>query len=48
MLYSKISNMPFIKGKKQFLEILMMYNWLHSISGDDENYWDEYLNKILK
>lgn len=46
-LYRTISNKLFIKGKKQELEILMMYFWLHEIEGDDENYWEEYLNKTL-
>lgn len=44
-LYTRISDKPFIKGKKQFLEVLMMYFWLHEIEGDEENYWQEYLNK---
>lgn len=44
--YKRISNKPFIKGHKQELEILMMYDWLHSIETDDE-YWDEYLAKML-
>ncbi|MBY6272611.1 MAG: hypothetical protein CW346_10425 [Bacillaceae bacterium] len=44
-LYRKISNKPFMKGKKQELEILMMYFWLHEIEGDEENYWEEYLSK---
>ena len=46
-LYPRISNKPFIKGRKQLLEIMMMHTWLHSIEGDDENYWDEYLNKVI-
>ncbi|MBU8852757.1 hypothetical protein [Priestia megaterium] len=46
-LYTKIRNKPFIKGKKQELEILMMYFWLYEIVGDPDNYWDEYLNKVL-
>ncbi len=47
LLFRKISNKPFMKGKKQFLEILLMYCWLHEIDGD-ENYWDEYINKTLQ
>lgn len=43
-LFRRISNKPFMKGKKQFLEILLMYYWLHSIDGD-EIYWQEYINK---
>jgi hypothetical protein len=47
-LYTRINSKPFIRGKKQYLEVLMMYIWLHSIWGDEENYWDEYFNNFLK
>jgi len=46
-LYKRISNRPFIKGNKQYLELIMMYFWLHEIVGDEDNYWQEYLNKSL-
>ncbi|WAA12787.1 hypothetical protein [Fervidibacillus halotolerans] len=46
-LYQRISNKAFIKGKKQELEILMMFFWIHDIEGDRENYWQEYLDKTL-
>lgn len=45
-LYRRISDKPFIKGKKQYLEVIMMYFWLHEIVSDDENYWQEYLCKF--
>lgn len=45
-LYRRISNKPFMKGKKQFLEILLMYCWIHEIDGD-ESYWQEYINKTF-
>ncbi|MFC0212131.1 hypothetical protein ACFFK0_06620 [Paenibacillus chartarius] len=45
-LYRRISDKPFIKGKKQCLEVIMMYFWLHNIEGDEENYWQEYMSKI--
>ena len=45
-LYPKISNKPFIKGHKQDLELIMMYYYLHSIDSDEE-YWNQYLNKIV-
>ncbi|MCG5254785.1 MULTISPECIES: hypothetical protein [Brevibacillus] len=45
-LYRRISDKPFIKGKKQYLEIIMMYFWLHQIEGDEENYWQEYMSKF--
>ncbi|MGG0889451.1 hypothetical protein [Cytobacillus horneckiae] len=47
-LYTRISKNPFIKGKKQFFEIIMMYIWLHSIWGDEDNYWAEYMDKSIK
>lgn len=46
-LYRKLPKKPFIKGKKQELEILMMYYWLYDIEGEKEGYWQEYLNQVL-
>lgn len=46
-LYTKISNKPFIKGKKQYLEVILMYLWLHDIWGDNKNYWEEYCDKVV-
>lgn len=46
-LYRKIPKKPFIKGKKQELEILFMYYWLHDLEGDDEGYWQSYLETVL-
>lgn len=46
-LFPRISKKPFIRGKKQYLEILMMYVWLHQIVGDEDGYWDEYKLKSL-
>lgn len=45
-LYIKISDKPFIKGKKKLLEILMMYIWLTDFEGDEE-YLDKYLSRVL-
>lgn len=45
LLYRRL-NKSFIRGKKQYLEILLMYCWLHEIESD-ENYWHEYLSKTL-
>lgn len=39
-LYKRLPKKSFIKARKQELEILMMYYWLHSIDGD-ESYWDD-------
>lgn len=47
LLYKRISDKPFIKGKKQYLEMIMMYYWLHEMVGDEGDYWQEYLNKCL-
>jgi hypothetical protein len=47
-LYIKMPKKPYTRGKKQEFEILMMYFWLHEIVGDDQNYWQEYLDKVLK
>lgn len=46
-LYRKMPKKPFIRGRKQEFEILMMYSWLHSIYGDNDGYWEEYLEKVL-
>jgi hypothetical protein len=46
-LYRKMPKKAFIKGRKQEFEIIMMYYWLHEIVGDDENYWNDYLVKVL-
>lgn len=46
-LYTRISDKPFMKRKKQLLEIMLMYVLLHSIWGDDDNYWKEYCNKVI-
>jgi len=46
-LYKRISNRPFIKGSKQYLELIMMYFWLHEIVGDEDDYWQEYLEKYI-
>jgi hypothetical protein len=44
MLYPKVCNKPFIKGKKQYLEVLMMYYWIQI---NDKEYLQEYLNKVF-
>lgn len=46
-LYRKMPKKSFIKGRKQELEILFMYYWLHDLEGDDEGYWQEYLETVL-
>ena len=46
-LYRKMPKKPFIKGRKQEFEILFMYYWLHDMEGDDEGYWQSYLETVL-
>ncbi|MFZ5966186.1 MAG: hypothetical protein ACOYVK_03330 [Bacillota bacterium] len=46
-LYRKMPKKSFTKGRKQELEVLMMYFWLNSLEGDNEGYWQEYLEKVL-
>jgi hypothetical protein len=46
-LYTRMPKKPYTRGRKQEFEILMMYYWLHSMVGDDEGYWNEYLEKVL-
>lgn len=41
LLYKRVSDKPFIRGKKQYLEIVMMYYWLHDLEGDEKGYWQE-------
>lgn len=45
-LYPRISKKPFMKGRKEGLELIFMYIWLHNIDGD-ESYWDEYFSKYI-
>lgn len=45
-LYRKMPKKSFIKGRKQELEILFMYYWLHDMEGDND-YWQEYLEAVL-
>lgn len=47
-LYTRISDKPFMKRKKQMLEVLIMHEWLQSICSDEDNYWDEYSKKVIK
>lgn len=46
-LYRKMPKKPYTKGRKQEFEILLMHFWLHSLEGDDEGYWQVYLEKTL-
>ncbi len=44
IFYPKISHKPFIKGKKQYLEVLMMY---YCVGGEDKEYFQQYLIKVF-
>ncbi len=46
-LYRRMPKKPFTKGRKQEFEVLMMFYWLHQLEGDDDGYWQEYLEKTL-
>lgn len=46
-VYRNMPKKPFTKGKKQEFEILLMYYWLNDAVGDDEGYWDEYIEKVM-
>lgn len=45
-LYRRMPKKAFIRGRKQDLEIIMMYCWLHCIE-TDIGYWEEYSNKVF-
>lgn len=47
LLHTKISKKPFIRGKKQYIELVMMYYWLSDFVGDEDGYWEEYSNIVL-
>lgn len=46
-LYRRMPKKLYTKGRKQEFEVLMMYYWLHSLEGDEDGYWQEYLEKVL-
>lgn len=46
-LYVKMPKKSFTRRRKQEFEILMMYFWLRQIVGDDEGYWQKYLEEVL-
>lgn len=44
-IYSQISTLPYIKGKKKILEILIMYYWQEEISPIDEEIYEKYMEE---
>lgn len=45
--YQRMPKKSFIRGKKQWLEAVLMYSWLHEIDGDKE-YWNEYCQIVFE
>ena len=45
-LYRSMPKKSFIRGKKQEIEAIMLYCWLHDITTDDE-YWETYSKNVL-
>jgi hypothetical protein len=45
ILYSKYKHLPYIKNHKKDLEIVVMYFWLTSICGPEEDF-NDYLNSV--
>ena len=46
LLYRKIPKKSFIKGKKQEIEAVLLYQYCHDWE-EAEQYWEEYQEKIL-
>ena len=44
-LYSEMPKKHFLNRKKQFLEAVLLYAWLHGVDTDD-GYWNEYCEHI--
>lgn len=45
-IYSQVSILPYIKGKKQIIEALVMYQWNDHIDNVDESFYLNYMEKI--
>lgn len=46
-LYRCMPKKSFIRGRKQELEAILLYCWLHGVTADDE-YWYEYSQNVLE
>lgn len=44
-IYSQLSTLPYIRGKKKILEILVMYYWQKEIAPVDDNLYEEYMKQ---
>lgn len=47
-LYRKVPKNAYTRGRKQEFEILVMYIWLDCMVEDEEEYWEEYLEKAIQ
>lgn len=41
--YNRFGNKPFLKGKKKYIEIFMMFTWLGEVNGEDAEFFQNYL-----
>jgi len=46
-LYRRMPKKSFTRGRKQEFEVMFMYFWVHDLEGDDEGYWNKYLESVL-
>lgn len=44
-IYSQLSSLSYIRGKKKILEILVMYYWQESIAPVDEKLYEDYMKQ---
>lgn len=44
-IYSQLSSLPYVRGKKKILEILVMYYWQESIAPVDEKLYEDYMKQ---
>lgn len=44
-IYSQLSTLPYIRGKKKILELLVMYYWQKEIAPIDEKQYQEYMKQ---
>lgn len=47
-IYSQVSLVPYIKGKKKLLEVLVMYYWQKNICSVDDDYYEKYMQESCK
>ncbi|EGO8741060.1 hypothetical protein EA010_15030, partial [Enterococcus faecalis] len=47
-IYSRLSTLPYIRGKKKILEILVMYYWHNQISPIEEELYKKYMKQACE